>query len=144
MTTKSGQEFPAFAAPGQADKLGNRIAREQRMFETSNAALGGSKTADNLADAAEMAKFDPSVMAKLFQGRPVAAVMDAVTKLLNEGRGMPPGVLDQVGKALMTTDPNAARAILLGAQRAATRNATREALAAQMLRAGILPAVVGR
>lgn len=144
MTTKTGQEFPEFAAPGQADKLGNRIAREQRMFETSNAALGGSKTADNLADAAEMAKFDPSVMTKLFSGRPVAAVMEAVTKLINEGKGMPPGVLERVGRSLMTTDPNAARAVLSAAQQTVQRNAVREAIAAQMLRGGALPAIEGR
>ncbi|MGN6535214.1 MAG: hypothetical protein ACTHKQ_05715 [Mesorhizobium sp.] len=144
MTTKSGQEFPEFAAPGQAGRLGNRIAREQRMFETSNAALGGSKTADNLADAAEMAKFDPSIMAKLFSGRPVAAVMEAVTKLINEGKGMPPGVLERVGQALMTTDPNAARAVLSAAQQTVQRNAVREAIAAQMLRGAALPAIEGR
>jgi hypothetical protein len=144
MTTKTGQEFPAFAAPGQADRMGNRIAREQRMFETANAALGGSKTADNLADAAEMAKFDPSVMAKLFSGRPVAAVMEAVTKLINEGKGMPPGVLERVGQALMTTDPNAARAVLSAAQQTVQRNAVRQAIASQMLRGAALPSVEGR
>lgn len=144
MTSKTGAEFPEFAAPGQADRLGNRIAREQRMFETANTALGGSKTADNLADAAEMSQFDPSVMAKLFSGRPVAAVMDAVTKLINEGKGMPPGVLERVGRALMTTDPNAARAVLSAAQKTMQRNSMREAIAAQMLRGAAIPAIEGR
>lgn len=144
MTTKTGQEFPEFAAPGQADQLGNRVAREQRMFETSNAALGGSKTADNLADAAEMSKFDPSVMAKLFSGRPLAAIMDAVGKLLNEGKGMPPGVLERVGQALMTTDPNAARAVLTAAKQTVQRNATRQAIASSLLRGGALPVLEGR
>lgn len=144
MTTKTGAEFPEFATPGQADRLGNRIAREQRMFETANTALGGSKTADNLADAAEMSQFDPSVMAKLFSGRPVAAVMDAATKLINEGKGMPPGVLERVGQALMTTDPNTARAVLSAAQRTMQRNSMREAIAAQMLRGAAIPAIEGR
>lgn len=144
MTTKTGQEFPEFAVPGQADKLGNRIAREQQMFETSNAALGGSKTADNLADAAEMAKFDPSVMAKLFSGRPVAAVMEAVTKLINEGKGMPAGVLERVGQALMTTDPATARAVFSAAQQTVRRNATREAIASALMRGAALPAIEGR
>jgi hypothetical protein len=144
MTTKTGQEFPEFAVPGQADKLGNRIAREQQMFETSNAALGGSKTADNLADAAEMAKFDPSVMAKLFSGRPIAAVMEAVTKLINEGKGMPSGVLERVGQALMETDPNTARAIFNAAQQTVRRNASREAIAAALMRGAAMPAINGR
>jgi len=128
MTEKTGQEFPAFAAPGRAERLGDRIAREQRMFETSNAALGGSKTADNLADAAEMAKFDPSILAKLFQGRPIAAVIDAVGRLVNEARGMPPGVLARVGEMLMETDPDRARIVLEGARRLAERSAEQNAL----------------
>ena len=37
-------------APGN-DLLQRRLGREMTMFETRNAALGGSKTADNLADA---------------------------------------------------------------------------------------------
>lgn len=144
MTTKTGQEFPEFAVPGEADRLGNRIAREQQMFETSNAALGGSKTADNLADAAEMAKFDPSIMAKLFSGRPVAAVVEAVTKLINEGKGMPAGVLERVGQALMVTDPNAARAVLNAAQQTVRRNSSRQTIAAALARGASVPAIEGR
>lgn len=143
MTTKTGQEFPEFAAPGQADRLGNRIAREQQMFETSNAALGGSKTADNLADAAEMAKFDPSVMTKLFSGRPVAAMMDAAMKVFNEGRGMPPAVLERVGQALMMTDPAAARAVLSAAQQSVRGRSGRDAITSALLRGAALPAALG-
>lgn len=112
MTEKTGQEFPAFAAPGRADQLGNRVAREQRMFETANAALGGSKTADNLADAADLNKFDPSIMTNLLKGRPVAAVVSALTKVLNESRGMPASVLTRLSRSLMETDPIAARELL--------------------------------
>lgn len=112
MTEKTGQEFPAFAAPGRADQLGNRVAREQRMFETANAALGGSKTADNLADAADLNKFDPSIMTNLLKGRPVAAVISALTKVLNESRGMPASVLARLSRSLMETDPIAARELL--------------------------------
>jgi hypothetical protein len=36
--------------PGQLNPLQQRLAREQTMFETRNQALGGSRTADNLAD----------------------------------------------------------------------------------------------
>jgi hypothetical protein len=36
--------------PGQLNPLQQRLAREQTMFTTRNQALGGSKTADNLAD----------------------------------------------------------------------------------------------
>jgi len=111
-TGKTSQEFPIFAAPGKGDQLQNRIAREQRMFETANAALGGSKTADNLADADEMARFDPSIMRHLFQRRPVAAVIEAVTRVMNEAKGMPPAVIDQVAKVLLETSPEAAKKVL--------------------------------
>lgn len=36
--------------PGQLNPLQQRLSREQTMFETRNHALGGSRTADNLAD----------------------------------------------------------------------------------------------
>lgn len=45
-TPKYEAEFKAFAAPGKADQLGRRIGREQRMFDTAQAALGGSKRRD--------------------------------------------------------------------------------------------------
>ncbi|WP_246688729.1 hypothetical protein [Mesorhizobium sp. M4B.F.Ca.ET.143.01.1.1] len=112
MTEKTGQEFPVFSAPGRGDQMGTRIAREQRMFETANSALGGSKTADNLADAADLNKFDPTIMTNLMQGRPVAAVIAGVTKALNESRGLPPSVLTRLSQSLMETDPAAARLLL--------------------------------
>jgi hypothetical protein len=112
MTGKTDQEFPEFAVPQRADRMGRRIAREQRMFETANTALGGSKTADNLADASEMAKFDPGVMMNLLHGRPIQAAIDAVAKLANEAKGMPPAVMDRIAKALLETNPDAARAMI--------------------------------
>jgi hypothetical protein len=106
------QEFMAFAAPGRGAQLGRRLGREARMFETTNAALGGSKTADNLADAADMSKFDPGVFTKLVQGRPVAAAVEAVTKLLTEARGQPPAVIERVARMLLEQNPAAARRIV--------------------------------
>ncbi|MEY9328238.1 hypothetical protein [Sinorhizobium fredii] len=114
ITPKTGEEFPAFALPERADQLGNRIAREQRMFDTANAALGGSKTADNLADAAEMSKFDPGVMSKLVRGDLVGAIMDGGRRLMGEAQGMPPRVVEQVARVLMETNPEAARQLLQG------------------------------
>lgn len=114
ITPKTGEEFPAFALPERADQLGDRIAREQRMFDTANAALGGSKTADNLADAAEMSKFDPGVMSKLFRGDLVGAIMDGGRRLVGEAQGMPPRVIEQVARVMMETNPEAARQLLSG------------------------------
>jgi hypothetical protein len=133
ITEKTGQEFPAFAVPQRADQMGRRIAREQRMFETANSALGGSKTADNLADAADLNKFDPSIMTHLMQGRPVAAVISAVTKALNESRGLPPTVLTRLSQSLMETDPSAARLMLQAGTSRNLSTASRKALYSSVL-----------
>jgi hypothetical protein len=114
ITPKTGEEFPAFAASGRGDQLGSRIAREQRMFETANTALGGSKTADNLADAADMARFDPGVMSKMLRGDIIGALADGGRALMSEASGTPPRVIEQLGDALMTTDEIAARRLLEG------------------------------
>lgn len=113
----TGMEFPAFAAKGKADQLGNRIAREQRMFETNNAALGGSKTADNLADQADMGSFDPGIAGALLRGDWKGATVQGIMRGLNEARGMPPRVIEQVAKALMTTRPDAALVLFQHAQK---------------------------
>lgn len=135
ITPKTGEEFPAFAAPGRGDQMGNRIAREQRMFETSNAALGGSKTADNLADAAELNKFDPGVMGALMSGRPISALMAGAKSLMNEAKGTPPRVVEQLARALMESDPAAARAVLQGGQNRITSS--------DQLRAQIIASMMG-
>lgn len=135
ITPKTSEEFPAFALPDRADQMGNRIAREQRMFETSNAALGGSKTADNLADAAEMSRFDPGVMSSLMRFDVPGALMSGVRRVMSEGAGTPPRVVEQLARALMESDPAAARAVLQGGQNRVTNS--------DELRARIISALMG-
>lgn len=106
------QELPVFAEPGQADRLGRRIAREQRMFETAASALGGSKTADNLADAADLARFDPSIMGKLLHGKVIDAVISAITKGIDEARGQSTPVVERIARAMMETNPEIAERLL--------------------------------
>lgn len=106
------RELPVLASPGQGDRLTSRLAREARMSETAGAALGGSKTADNLADAAEMAKFDPGVMTSLMRGRPIEAIVAAVSKGRNEAKGLPPRVIERIARVMIETDPDAARKAL--------------------------------
>lgn len=137
ITPKTGEEFPAFALPGRADQMGNRIAREQRMFETANAALGGSKTADNLADAAEMAKFDPGIMSKLVRADLLGALMEGATKIAGEAGGTPPRVVEQIAKALMETDPSAAQqALTAGMDRLSRSDYYRAQILAALLGSG--------
>jgi hypothetical protein len=115
-TPKYREEFQAFAPPEQAPQLGRRVGREQRMFETLNQAVGGSRTADNVADFDDIANFDPAVLTNLFQGKWKTAALTAVAKVLNEGKGTPPRVIERVGRALMATDPVQAERLLTVAQ----------------------------
>ena len=107
----------------QADLMARRIGRENTMFETRNAALGGSKTADNLADQAAMA-VDPSLLGHLIQGNMMGALRGAMGSisalggntaavrqqvaqlLLARGGTMPPGtfqrILDQTMRRYQT------------------------------------------
>lgn len=133
MTPKYESEFNSFAAPGMADQLGNRIGREQRMFETMNQAIGGSRTADNLADMADVANFDPAVLSNLFSGNLKTAAVQAAVRVLNEGKGMPPRVIERIGRSLMETDPQAARNLLTVASSKVTSDTAKRGLATAIL-----------
>lgn len=126
-------EFPAIAAPGRGGQMIDRIGREQRMFETNQAALGGSKTADNIADAVDMSQFDPAVWSNLLSGRPIAAAVSAVTRAIQESRGMSPRVIERVAHFLMETRPDVARQILTEAQSQVASNAGTRALATAII-----------
>lgn len=122
MAESARRELPEIAAPGQGQVLLDRLGREQRMFETASAALGGSKTADNLADAAEMSKFDPSVFGSILRGKPAEAVMNLINLARNETKGLPPRVIEQVARTLVETDPQQAMQILRSVSAQDTRN----------------------
>ncbi|MFQ6186362.1 hypothetical protein ACLMJV_31230 [Sinorhizobium meliloti] len=129
-TPKYEQEFQAFAAPGRAEQLGSRIGRENRMFETSNAALGNSRTADNLGDIDDMANFDPAVLANLLTGNWKQAALTGVRQAFNAGKGLPPRVVERVGRSLMETDPDQALSML---GRVSQAQASRDRLRALIL-----------
>lgn len=141
-------EFPAFAAPGRADQLGRRLGREQTMFETNQTALGGSRTADNLADAGDMRSFDPGVMASLLRGQPIQAAINGVTNLIANAQGRSPAVMDQIARALIETRPDVARRMFEQAASGGRTSAARRALINAMLNnvgaSGIGRAVAGR
>lgn len=103
------REFPAFAAPGRGDQLGRRLRREQTMFETRNAALGGSKTADNLADDAALSIIDPSIIGNLLSGNLTGAAKNAILQGLSSLKGQPASVRERLARALMETNPTVAR-----------------------------------
>jgi len=132
-TDAAEAEFPEFAAPGRGDQLSRRIQREDTMFQTQNAALGGSRTADNLADMEDMANFDPAMIARLLNRDFVGAGLQALTKVVNEAKGMPPRVVEKVAQGLMETDPAAAKRILQAANTKALNNQGRKAVVLNVL-----------
>jgi hypothetical protein len=99
------QEFPAFAAPGQADRLGQRVAREQTMFETREQALGGSRTDMNLGDEADMGLLDPSVLGNMLSGNLTGAAKNAILQGISALQGQPASVRKMLSDALRVTDP---------------------------------------
>lgn len=108
-------EFPAFAAPGQGRQLMDRIAREQRMFETANAALGGSKTADNAADMLDVQSFDPTLLGMIATGNFKGAALRGLQSGINTVQGRNTATRDAIARMLLENDPQAARAALSGA-----------------------------
>jgi hypothetical protein len=66
-TSEAFQAESSAMAPG-APLMQRRIGRENQMFETRNQALGGSRTADNLADSSALG-VDPSIIRDLAMGR---------------------------------------------------------------------------
>ena len=116
-------EFPAFAAPGRGDTLVQRLAREQQMSETAGAALGGSRTADNISDIIDMGNFDPSVWSNLLAGNLPKAAANAIIRVVQESRGLQPAVIERVARVLLETRPDVARQLLTAAMSQATMNA---------------------
>lgn len=129
-------EFPAFAAPGRGPQLGARIRREQTMFETRNAALGGSKTADNLADEAALSSVDPSVIGNVLSGNWAGAIKSGLMQGVSALKGQPASVRRRMAEMLMETNPQAARQIAISARNAKISSQTKAAAIARALMIG--------
>ena len=117
------------------EQIKRQIARENTMFETGNAALGGSKTADNMADAADMNSASMSVLGNILFGNWGAAGRQVADKAMSAGTGMNPATREIMARALLSQDP--AAALAPAARRAAQMGAPKTALEA-LFRASIL------
>lgn len=102
------QELPALAVPAKADQLMRRLGRENTMTDTAQAALGGSKTADNSADFID-STLDPGVASNLLRGNFKEALLSALTQTAGAAKGMPPSVVEKLIPALMETNPQMAQ-----------------------------------
>lgn len=94
-------ELPIFAAPGRAQPMMQQIGRENRMFETRAHALGGSKTADNLADM-QAAGVDPiSIITNALSGNFTTAARNLVGRSSGALSGYTPRVRELLAMALI-------------------------------------------
>lgn len=108
--------------------LANRIGREDTMFRTTQAATGGSMTADNLADAADMQNFDYGLLANIFRDPKTAALQLGPT-IANAMQGRNTATRELIAKMLMGRDMQRALAPAIAAEtKAGPRRAVIEAL----------------
>lgn len=139
----TAEEFPAFAIQGQGDQLMRRLGREQRMFETANYALGGSRTAENLADTADASGFDPTIISNIVSGNWPAALKNALSQSSAAISGRNQQTRDMIARLLMETNPTQASAALAGAIQRGQRISDAQQKVIRGLIAGSLPATAG-
>jgi hypothetical protein len=84
--------------------LMSRLGRENQMFEAQARALGGSRTADNLADIAGVEGFDASTLANLATGRWGAAAGQIAGAASDFLSGMSPQTRQLIAQALLSND----------------------------------------
>lgn len=124
-------ELPVVAAPGRAPAMMDRIARENTMFETRAAAMGGSKTADNLADNSAAA-VNPEIITNLASGNIPAALRNLVVRSGDNLGGNTPQVREQIARLLLRNGNDPQLRDVLG--RAITSEARARQVAQALLR----------
>lgn len=91
-------------APG-SPLMQRRIGREDTMFQTRNAAVGNSKTAENLADDAAMG-VDPHLIGQVLSGNWSGALRSVISAGSNALSGNTPAVRQAVADILLTRGGN--------------------------------------
>lgn len=105
-----------------------RLGREDAMFRTTQAATGGSMTADNLADAAEMQSFDYGALTNLLMGNWRTAATQAGPAILNTLQGRNTATRDRIAQMLLDRNiQSALQAALAAEAKAGPRRAALEA-----------------
>jgi len=134
LTSDAFRDEAAAMAPGN-DLMQRRLARENTMFQTRNTALGGSKTADNLADQAAMS-VDPAlavgVIGHVLHGNAIGA-MHALGRAGAEFFGNTPAVRAAVGRYLLANGTTIAPGQLRAAVDQVTARVQRNARIAGLL-----------
>jgi hypothetical protein len=99
------EESQAIAPLATGNQMTRRIGRENTMFETRNHALGGSRTADNLADQSAMG-VDPTLIGQVVSGNWGGALRTALASGSNALSGNTAAVREQVARMLLSRGQN--------------------------------------
>lgn len=126
-----------FEDPRLYDEFESRMKTEAKMHKNRQTVLGGSQTADKLADAA-FNQLDASFLSRLVSGDIMGAGRQALVSAMTRSRGMTPAVREEIGKRIF--DPveggKALREIEDQGRRAAKR-------AIRLKRTGVAGAILG-
>lgn len=104
LTSDAFREEAAVMAPGN-DMMQRRLGREMTMFETRNAATGGSSTAKNFAHDNAMG-VDPHLVGQIVTGNWHGALRSALAAGHNMVTGNTPAVRQQVANVLLQNGGN--------------------------------------
>lgn len=139
LTSPKRQQELAALPPTKAarEKIARQIQRENTMFETAQAAMGGSRTADNMADIADVKGVPVGMIANLLQGRLMTAVGDAAQGAGRFLSGKNQGTVERIAKALMSTGRQAQKVL-----RDASEEELRQAIALALRARGLTAAGV--
>jgi hypothetical protein len=110
LTSDAFRDEAAAMAPGN-DMMQRRLGREMTMFETRNQALGGSRTADNLADA-EAIGINPTLVGQLLSGNWSGALRSTLAAGQNALTGNTAQVRQAVADILLQRGANMSPAAL--------------------------------
>lgn len=130
-------EAAAVAPMSTGNQMMQRIGRENTMFETRGHATGGSRTADNLADANAMG-IDPSLIGDIVHGNWVGAARQLMSAGSNALTGNTAAVRQEVGRLLLMRGSNVAPGQLQQLLTQAVRLVQNRQLLANRLGSGVL------
>lgn len=130
-------EAAAVAPMRTGNTMTQRLARENTMFETRGQATGGSRTADNLADADAMG-IDPSVIGHIIHGNWMGAARSLLSAGSNVLSGNTAAVRQEVGRLLLLRGGNVSAAQLGNFLTQAVQNIQTRTMLARHLGGGLL------
>lgn len=129
-------EAAAVAPMRTGNQMTQRLARENQMFATRADATGGSRTADNLADANAMG-IDPSLIGDILHGNWASAARQLLSSGQNTLTGNTAAVRQEVGRLLLMRGANVSPQQLTNYLTQAVRTVQTRQIIAHHLGAGL-------